>query len=154
MYQKRKYIIYSLLLLAITTSSCKKWLDVDPSRQIKETNLFDNQQGFIDALFAAYQNAAEPEGYGSNVSLGFLDVLAQRYENKSNQNSDTYGQAARYNYTNVEVNKTTEAIFLKVSLNILVFIFVCTVYNMHQEVDARIRRDTAAFYPIAAVKLS
>jgi starch-binding outer membrane protein, SusD/RagB family len=94
-------IIYFLTLIAVvfTLSSCKKWLDVSPATQIKEDEQFSSQQGFIDALIGTYQKAAGASCYGNSLTFGLLDVLAQRYENKSSQTTTWFGQAARYNYT-------------------------------------------------------
>lgn len=97
---KRKLIFsLTILMVAVTLSSCKKWLDVSPATQIKEDEQFSSQQGFIDALIGAYQKAASSSCYGNTLTFGLLDVLAQRYENKSSQTTTYFGQAARYNYT-------------------------------------------------------
>lgn len=92
-----RYYVAVLLLLLCTLGSCKKWLDVNPSTQTSENEQFNTEQGYIDVLFGIYQKLNLPDSYGGNLSYGLLDILAQRYENKSNT-SDWYGQAARYYY--------------------------------------------------------
>ena len=92
--------VASLCLLAVLPmlQSCNKWLDVNPKTQIKESTQFGTAEGVKDALFTVYQNAADTSAYGTNLTFGFLDILAQRYENKSSATANFYGQAARYNY--------------------------------------------------------
>lgn len=87
---------FLLLVFVLALSSCKKWLAVSPATQIKEDKQFSSQQGFVDALFGVYQKAATTSGYGYNTTFGFVDVLAQLYENKSSQTTTWYGQTARY----------------------------------------------------------
>ncbi|MCM5528935.1 RagB/SusD family nutrient uptake outer membrane protein [Parasegetibacter sp. NRK P23] len=95
----RQFIIITLASLALPgLSSCKKWLDVNPRTQIREEEQFSSQQGFTEALFGVYQLLADTGSYGKNLSYSFLDVLAQRYENKSSSTNNVYGQIARYNY--------------------------------------------------------
>lgn len=86
-----------LLLLVLCSSSCSKWLDVSPKTQVKEGDQFASRQGFIDALFGMYQKLTPTTAYGANLSYGFLDILAQRYDNKA-ATSNQYYQTARYNY--------------------------------------------------------
>lgn len=90
----------AICLVLCTLSSCKKWLDVSPANQIRVDEQFTDLQGFMDGLFGIYQKAASPAAYGTQLSFGLVDVLAQRYENKASQTVDFYGQAARYNYDN------------------------------------------------------
>lgn len=104
-----KKLIPLWLMVLILFPSCEKWLDVNPKNQMKEDTQFGTHQGFMDALYGVYQNAAKPVGYGENLTFGFLDVLAQRYENKASELGNTYGYAARYNYTAVQ--GTIELIF-------------------------------------------
>ncbi|TDQ11154.1 RagB/SusD family nutrient uptake outer membrane protein [Pedobacter metabolipauper] len=99
--------IFGLLLLF---SSCNKWLDVTPKTQVKEEAQFSGKQGFIDALFGIYQNSARQTGYGRNLTYGLLDILAQRYENKSIA-STLYAKLSTYQYTDSEVQAVVDAVF-------------------------------------------
>lgn len=94
----RKYGLICILGAAISITSCKKWLDISPKTQIKESEQFSSRQGFIDALFGIYQRAATDSMYGQSLSFGILDLLAGRYENKGNI-GNWYGNLARYTYT-------------------------------------------------------
>jgi hypothetical protein len=97
MFFKRTYFLY-LCCLALLLGSCKKWLAVSPATQVTENEQFSSLQGFTDALFGIYQKGAGDNIYGNSLSYGVLDILAQRYENKTST-TDYYGQLARYNYT-------------------------------------------------------
>lgn len=96
--------------LLISLSSCKKWLDVDPKTQVKETKQFSTRQGYIDALFGIYQGAAGTNSYGGQLSYNMLDILAQRYENKSSTFT-TIGKLARFTYTDSEIQNIIAAVF-------------------------------------------
>lgn len=99
--------LFSLLLLL---ASCNKWLDVDPKTTVKEGKQFSSKQGYIDALFGIYQQAAEITSYGGQLSYSMLDILAQRYENKS-LTTNIIGKLARYSYTDSEVQNAISAVF-------------------------------------------
>jgi len=101
---------FSILSLMLVICSCNKFLDVNPKTQIKEEDQFSTKQGFTDGLFGIYQGAAQPASYGKHLTFGFLDMLAQRYENKSITTS-VFGKIARYNYTDADVQKVVDSVF-------------------------------------------
>lgn len=94
-----------------TLSSCNKWLDVQPTTQTTEDKQFASEQGYKDALIGLYQKMADNKSYGKSLGYGVLDVLAQLFQNKANQTGDTYGQLARYNYTDVNVESTVNSLW-------------------------------------------
>ncbi len=98
MQYKKTFLLLVLALCFSGISSCKKWLNVTPATQTSEDEQFSSRQGFIDVLWGVYAKMSDVDSYGGNLSYGFLDVLAQRYENKSST-TDWYGEAARYHYT-------------------------------------------------------
>ena len=113
-YQMKRNSILGIITLGIIScsfSSCNKWLDVQPSTQTTENKQFSSQQGYIDALIGTYQKMAENTSYGKDLNYGVLDVLAQLFQGKANQNVDAYGQLARYNYTNAAVESTINSIW-------------------------------------------
>ena len=81
------YIAAGLLLLF---SSCSDWLDVKPKTNVEEDDLFKNEQGFKEALTGIYIKMSNPELYGREMTYGFLDQLAQRYESDENASADYY----------------------------------------------------------------
>lgn len=106
-FKKIKNIVHYTVIfaLAVSVAGCKKWLDVNPATRVSEDEQFSSQQGFIDALFGTYQKMATEEAYGRLGTYGFVDVLAQLYENKSPQISAWYGQTARYVYTSASTSQ-------------------------------------------------
>lgn len=83
------------------SSSCKKWLDVQPKTNISENVLFENEQGFKDALTGVYILIAGSDFYAKEFTMGTMDVLAQQYDVSAN--THLYYETGRYNYTNVTV---------------------------------------------------
>jgi len=109
----KKYSIL-LVLLTISSFSCKKFLDVKPKSQIKEEVLFEKEQGFLDALSGIYTLMARRDLYGDQLTMSFLDVLAQRY--KATTKTSPYYDAVNYNYesdaSKLKVKTTIRGIWL------------------------------------------
>ena len=69
-------------------TSRSDWLDVKPKTNIEEEDLFKNKQGFKEALTGIYIKMCSTSLYGREMTYGFMDILAQRYDNSQNQNAD------------------------------------------------------------------
>lgn len=91
----KRYIILLLLIIG-SCYSCKKYLDIKPKSQIKEELLFQKERGFVDALSGVYTLMARRDLYGDNLTMSFLDLLAQRY--KAGTKASDYWNAVNYNY--------------------------------------------------------
>ena len=93
--------IGKLLLLGIGVSlvSCEDWLDVRPKSEILTDMHFEEESGFRDQLAGVYTAMTETSMYGRNLSFGFMSVLSQDYDLKS---ESTYRYAAEYNYEETE----------------------------------------------------
>lgn len=75
----RKYIqIISFLLAAVTLSGCENWLDVKPETEVNEDDMFNTEQGFMDALYGIYVNMGKSDLYGGTLQTA-LDMTAQYY---------------------------------------------------------------------------
>jgi hypothetical protein len=105
---KQVYIL--ALLTAFTFSSCTKWLDVQPKTQIRESEQFSTEQGFKDALYGAYQKAAGRFLYGENLTLGFLEIMSQGYDNTTQVGHDKIREAT-YQYTDATVENEINSIW-------------------------------------------
>lgn len=90
-----KYIIF-LLLVIVSLSSCKKWLDVKPKTQIESGVNFENERGFQDALTGVYLNMVKDATYGKELSYGFIEVLGKNYTQFFS--SHPYFYDSQYNY--------------------------------------------------------
>ncbi|HEY0273225.1 MAG TPA: RagB/SusD family nutrient uptake outer membrane protein [Chitinophaga sp.] len=92
-----KKLILCLLVPVLLATGCKKWLDVKPKTQVDEGQLLSLENGFEDALYGVYATMAGGSLYGDQLTMSFVDVLAQRYSAQSTPEHDFY-QAALYNY--------------------------------------------------------
>ncbi|NQX38027.1 SusD family protein [Pedobacter steynii] len=67
------------LLAVLALSSCKKWLDVEPKTDLKQTELFSTEQGFNEAMVGAYVSMTKEATYGRELTFGMLSVMASDY---------------------------------------------------------------------------
>ncbi|WP_185969066.1 RagB/SusD family nutrient uptake outer membrane protein [Carboxylicivirga sp. M1479] len=74
-----KINLYILLGLLLVFASCENLLDVRPKSEIVANDLFENVEGFEDAMYGIYSQLEEPFLYGSFLQV-VPDVLAQYYE--------------------------------------------------------------------------
>lgn len=74
--------LYTILLLATSlfTTSCSDWLDVAPSNQVNGDKLFEVGDGYRNALNGIYLNLGTSSMYGRTMSWGFMDAIAQYYQ--------------------------------------------------------------------------
>lgn len=80
---------------------CNDWLDVSPKTEVKETDLFSKESGFKTVLLGAYIELASSSLYGGNLTMGFMDVLAQYYSVTSEES--TYMPMHLYDYEHADV---------------------------------------------------
>lgn len=71
--------IIILFLVASAFTGCKKWLDVQPSDQIVDNELFSEALGYQHALNGIYIQAATQDLFGRNLSYGLNSSLGQDY---------------------------------------------------------------------------
>lgn len=91
---KRIPIIYIAFASAITFS-CDSWLDVQPRSQVEDTELFESEGGFKEALAGVYSSMVSTSTYAKELTYGFIGVLGQEW---SYYYSSQYDDAAAYNY--------------------------------------------------------
>ena len=75
----RKIGISILAVLLLLCWGCNDWLDVRPKSQVKESDLFESESGFRDALTGIYVLMGRSESYGGQRTMGLMDMLAQTY---------------------------------------------------------------------------
>ncbi len=101
---KNRMIMGALaLMVIIATTSCEKWLDVQPRTKIKSDILLQTEQGYRDALIGCYTLMKSQSLYGRELTFGFVDVASLQYDALNNA---TYGNVARWNYTTVASVRT------------------------------------------------
>lgn len=98
----KKYIFLTLFLFILVCTGCKKWFDVTPSTEMKGSVLFSNQAGFKDALTGVYALMTQSDSYGTELTMGYVDVLAQTYDYVRTAFGHSYLNAANYDYTEAE----------------------------------------------------
>lgn len=104
--------IYRLLLLVTIISvftGCDSWLDVSPKTEVKETDLFSKESGFKTALLGVYIEVVSSNLYGGNLTMSFMDVLAQYYSITSEES--TYMPMTIYDYGHADVKPTVSQIW-------------------------------------------
>lgn len=69
-----------LLCMFFSLVACEGWLDVSPKSQVKGDDLFKDEAGFQTAMFGVYTSMASSGLYGSNMSMGMMDVLSRYYD--------------------------------------------------------------------------
>lgn len=103
----KKIFLYILVAGGLTGfSSCKKFLDVTASNQIKSEDLLSNEGGFKDALMGVYIGMGQYNNYGAIQTYIATDILAQQY--KPLVNASLYYQLQSYNYQHLAARKYTD----------------------------------------------
>ena len=108
-------------LLIASTTSCADWLDVKMEDQIMDNMLYSEESGFKIALNGAYLDMINL--YGSDLSAGKIDIMAQYYNVTENYNH-TYKIYPGYKFDDGEYesfrdNVWTKAYRLIANLNVL-----------------------------------
>lgn len=104
------HIIVCLLALLPLASSCD-WLDVSPSNQTNEDDMFSQGDGYRNALNGLYLKLSTPELYGKDLSWGLVEVLGQQYLTEKMDASGTYYRASRYLYDDTGVKSKISSIW-------------------------------------------
>lgn len=73
---------------SLSLFSCSEWLNVKPQTEIAKDDMFNNQNGFRDALIGAYIRLSSRELYGGEVSWGPLEFFAQNWECTAESNEE------------------------------------------------------------------
>lgn len=105
----KKYINISLLVvLLLMTTSCNKWLNINPKSQVEGSRLLTNERGYNSALAGIYYRLSSEALYGKELTYGAIDVLAQ-YWNVSTSTKHSYYAFQKYDFTNTNSIKITDA---------------------------------------------
>lgn len=73
---KKKYIPYLMSAFLFLNVSCDDWLDVQQDTEKRETELFDNYQGFQGALAGCYDDLAKQDLYGEKLTCSNIESMA------------------------------------------------------------------------------
>lgn len=139
---KIKNLLKNLLLItaiSFTTSSCADWLKVDMEDGIMEDKLYSENEGFFTVLNGIYSSMNQT--YGSTLSMGVIDVMAQYYNVPAN-GTHPYKVYANYDYQDNSFESTSSSLWqntYKMIANINVLIDHC---------DAPQSALSSRYYPI------
>lgn len=103
------------LIALFFSTSCKKYLDVQPEGQLIESQLLVDAGGFEAALYGIYGTMNSRPLYGEQLSHNALDVMAQYFTCIGNNNTVNLLQ---YNYAFSGVEDILEEIWKKSYSNI------------------------------------
>ena len=90
-------------------TSCNDWLDVSPKTSISADDQFESEYGFKDALTGVYLKLTSTGLYGCNLTFGYLDELAQLYEDQDLSMESQKELIYKYD---VDYKSTVESVFL------------------------------------------
>lgn len=116
MMKRLEIKIVLLFLITISFSACSKWLEIQPEDRFTEEQVFSSQQGFEDALNGIYLGMGGASLYGENLTLSFLDVLAQSY--MVTTGTGPFKDAIVYNYGESSVRSRFNGIWNEAYTNI------------------------------------
>lgn len=114
----KRTTIFCAALVALSLSSCDKWLDIKPADRIVEENVFDTPAGILSALNGTYNELLNSELYGSTLGSEFIEILGQQYNIRTT--NVNYTEVSNYaypaDYTKGRLERTWDAAY-KVILN-------------------------------------
>ena len=85
----------ALLLCLLMLMSCNSWLDVQPRSQVEDTELFETESGFKEALAGVYSSMVTTRTYAKEMTFGFMGVLGREWDYFS---QSQYEDASAYDY--------------------------------------------------------
>jgi hypothetical protein len=110
-----KKIYTIILILAIALPSCNDWLDINPELEMRETLVFESEQGFKDVLTGAYIRMATPSLYGLNTTVRLPEFMARHWTTSATTSAtnDLLTQAGNLDFTQTEGKQILETIWLQ-----------------------------------------
>lgn len=94
---KLKHFFLYMIPACMLTASCNKFLDVKPKTQIDAEDVFDNEQGYMDAITGVYLNLNTNALYGKEMTFGFVDVIGKQHTLFTGTSQEYY-YPSQYNY--------------------------------------------------------
>ena len=107
-YRKALLICTSITMLA----GCKKYLTVQPESSYTETQVYSSERAVQQALNGLYNDLADNQLYGANLTTTALEILGQRY-NETVTSTYTYYELQQYAYTQDSVEAVFDGLWQK-----------------------------------------
>lgn len=113
--KKSGNLVFVSLMLMLFSTSCNKFLDIQPEGEFTSDQLLKDDEGFQTAMYGVYATMADENLYGENLSYNMLEVLAQYFVCPQN----TYVEALlKYDYKLASVEAELGATWSKSYNNI------------------------------------
>ena len=87
------------------------FLDIDTPGIVSNDKMFENEQGFIDAMDGVYASIATSDLYGKQLSFGFIDEIAQLYFNDYGEGETTLTKTIDLRYKDSDVRESIDRIW-------------------------------------------
>ena len=107
-----------LLLASCFMASCSDWLDVRSELEEKESNQFNNLEGFETALVGCYMSLADQDAYGQRLTMTNIESLANYWHfqlsstsSESGKNSNGEYYLLQHDYTQDLAKDNLQAIY-------------------------------------------
>lgn len=115
MMKKIRNIFVLYLLVGLTLPGCNSFLDVHPKGEVVNDKMFEDLQGFRDAMYGVYATLGSPDLYGENLTWGFAEQLSHLFYAPVADlgGSELFGKIASYDYTHPDVKAKINTIWGK-----------------------------------------
>ena len=130
-----------LVVLTLLMAGCQKFLDVPPKDKVPQSTLFNDQQGFKDAMVGVYLGMDKPTNggvyglYTTDLSMGMLSTMAYHYDNATTSNVGVggafYNNVVYYVYSDAQVKQEITGIWGGMYNNI------ANLNNILREIDGK-----------------
>ncbi len=107
----KKIFIYTLSIILLITTSCNKWLEVNPENQKTTDELFSSYSGFCDALNGCYIKLKNRNIYGEKLTMSNIESMAQLWRPFSNSTNPTDYELSNFQYTNDNAKSALSSIY-------------------------------------------
>lgn len=104
----RQLTHYMFACSLIILGGCSDWLNVKPSNQVEQSEMFSTETGFKNALTGIYIQLKSQSLYGKNLTMGFMENLSQHWKVSS---GSMEGHTSAYNYKDKEVEAVVDEIY-------------------------------------------
>lgn len=132
-------VITGIILMSGLLGGCDSWLDVKPATEVNEDDMFNTEQGFMDALYGIYVNMAKNDLYGGTLqtTLDMTGQLLSFYD----KDACPYAYFSVFDYENVKCTSISDALWKRLyycvglANNIIKFldkpeaVQICASYN-------------------------
>lgn len=114
----RKQLIYIAFALPLMLASCGDWLNVQPDATIDRDKLFEEEEGFYEAINGIYSVASDYNLYGGIFGMELLDAMMQNYSYAAADHTQ-YAKTAAFDFTDANCKSRFTKIWDKAYLGIV-----------------------------------